>query len=123
MYLYRIAFDPAFGRFSPGLVNTLDALEFAAGEGLTRVEFLGGADRYKVELADGFEPLYLGLGLAGSSAGKAVVAARTRWLRFRRAVKRSDKARKLYDGVRPLRLRLTRPQDSLRPAGVRARED
>jgi CelD/BcsL family acetyltransferase involved in cellulose biosynthesis len=57
MYVHRIAFDPAFGRHSPGLINTLDAIEAAAAEGVTRVEFLGGAERYKVELADHLEPL------------------------------------------------------------------
>ena len=64
MYVHRLAFDPALARFSPGLVNTLDTIEAAADEGLTRVEFLGGAERYKTELADGFEPLCHGLGLA-----------------------------------------------------------
>jgi len=117
MFLYRIAFDPEYGGFSPGLVNTLDSVEVAAAEGLTRVEFLGGADRYKVELADGFEPLYLGLGLAGTPAGKAVVAARTRGLRVRLAVKRSQTARRVYDRMRPLRRHLTRPQDALRASG------
>ena len=33
MYVHRIAFDPAFARFSPGLINTLDAIETAAAEG------------------------------------------------------------------------------------------
>ena len=119
MYLHRIGFDPAFARFSPGLVNTLNTLELAAAEGLTRVEFLGGAERYKVELADRFEPLYLGLGLAGSPAGTAVVAARTGWLRLRDVVKQSGAARRLYDTVGPLRRRVTRPRDVLRPDGVR----
>ena len=53
MYVHRLAFDPGFSRWSPGLVNTLDAIESAAEEGMTRVEFLGGGERYKLELADG----------------------------------------------------------------------
>ena len=52
MYVHRLAFDPELARCSPGLVNTLDAIEAAADEGLTRVEFLGGGERYKIELAD-----------------------------------------------------------------------
>ena len=32
MYVYRIAFDPSFGRLSPGVINTLDAIENAAAE-------------------------------------------------------------------------------------------
>ena len=69
MYVHRLAFDPDLARFSPGLVNTLDTIEAAADEGLTRVEFLGGAERYKTEIADGFEPLCHGLGLAQGAAG------------------------------------------------------
>ena len=49
-------------------MNTLDTLRIAADEGLTSVEFLGGAERYKLELADRFEPLYQGLGLAPACA-------------------------------------------------------
>jgi CelD/BcsL family acetyltransferase involved in cellulose biosynthesis len=118
MYLHRIAFDPQFARFSPGLVNTLNALELAAAEGVTRVEFLGGADRYKLELADRFEPLHLGLGLPGSSLGRIVVAARTRWLRFRRLAKQSGTVRALYDRTGSVRRRVTRPRNVLRPSGA-----
>jgi CelD/BcsL family acetyltransferase involved in cellulose biosynthesis len=121
MFLYRIAFDPDYGQFSPGLVNVLDALEVAAREGLTRVEFLGGPDRYKLEFADGFEPFYLGIGLAGSTVGKAVVATRVRWLRLRELAKGSKAARLAYDRVEPLRRRLTRKRDVSRPSGVRRR--
>src|SRR5438105_6501078 len=64
MYVHRLAFDPELSRLSPGLVNTLDALEAAGDEGLELVEFLGGAERYKLELSDRLEPLYQGLGLA-----------------------------------------------------------
>ena len=52
MYVYRLAFDPAFGRFSRGVLNTLDAIEIAATEGVETVEFLGGAERYKLDLSD-----------------------------------------------------------------------
>ena len=89
MYVHRIAFDPAFARFSPGLINTLDAIETAAAEGVTRVEFLGGAERYKIEIADHLEPLYLGFGLAGSLKGKAAVAGRVGGIRVRKRLKRS----------------------------------
>ena len=76
VYLHRLAFDPAFSRFSPGIVTALDSLQLAAEEGAVRAEFLGGAERHKVELADGFEPLHLGLGLAGSARGRVALAAR-----------------------------------------------
>ncbi|HEU6444883.1 MAG TPA: GNAT family N-acetyltransferase [Gaiellaceae bacterium] len=109
MYVHRIAFDPAFGRFSPGVINTLDAIETAAAEGVTRVEFLGGAERYKVELADHLEPLYQGFGLAATIRGKAAVAARVGGIRVRRRLKRSATLRRFYfDGLAPARRLLGR---------------
>ena len=53
MYVHRLAFDPDLSRYSPGVVNTLDAIQVAAEEGLTLVEYLGGAERYKADLSDG----------------------------------------------------------------------
>jgi CelD/BcsL family acetyltransferase involved in cellulose biosynthesis len=104
MYVHRIAFDPAFGRFSPGVINTLDAIEAAADEGVTRVEFLGGAERYKVDLADHLEPLYLGLGLTGTRRGRAAVAARLGGIRLRKRLKRSPALRRFYfEGLAPAR--------------------
>jgi CelD/BcsL family acetyltransferase involved in cellulose biosynthesis len=118
-YLHRLAFDPAFGHCSPGLLNALATLESAADEGVTRAEFLGGAERYKVELADRFEPLHLGLGLPGSLLGRSVVVGRTRWLQLRRRGKQSALAQKVYYGTAPARRRLSRGRDVLRPSGVR----
>src|SRR5207302_10634129 len=70
MYVYRLAFDPEFARYSPGLLATLGALEWAGEEGLERVEYLGGDERYKVELSDRLEPLRQGLGMARTSRGR-----------------------------------------------------
>jgi CelD/BcsL family acetyltransferase involved in cellulose biosynthesis len=122
-YLHRLAFDPAFARCSPGLINALDTLESVADQGVTRVEFLGGAERYKRELADRMEPLHLGLGLAGSTAGRAVVRSRATWLGLRERGKRSEVARKLYDGSAGARNRLRRRRDVLRPTGIRRAGD
>jgi CelD/BcsL family acetyltransferase involved in cellulose biosynthesis len=109
MYVYRIAFDPSFGRLSPGLINTLDAIENAAAEGATRVEFLGGAERYKVELADRMEPLYQGFGLAGTFRGRAAVAARVGAIRLRKQLKQSAALRRFYfEGLAPARRLLGR---------------
>ena len=115
MYVHRLAFDPALARFSPGLVNTLDTIEAASEEGLTRVEFLGGAERYKTELADGFEPLCHGLGLTRGTRAHAVVAARLGAIRLRLRMKRSTTLHRLYmDGVAPLRRLTQRSRDALR---------
>src|SRR2546430_802260 len=119
VFLHRLAFDPAYSRFSPGMVNALDSLELAAEEGATRVEFLGGAERYKVELADRLEPLHLGIGLPGSAKGRATVAARSNWLRLRRRTKTSALVNKAYYGTASARRKLMRQRDVLRPSGVR----
>lgn len=109
MYVHHLAFDPAFGRFSPGVVNTLDAIEYAAAEGATRVEYLGGAERYKLELADHLEPLYHGFGLAGSLRGRAAVAAWVAGIRIRKQLKRSPTLRRFYfEGLAPARRLLGR---------------
>jgi CelD/BcsL family acetyltransferase involved in cellulose biosynthesis len=119
VFLHRLAFDPAFSRFSPGMVNALDSLEYAAAEGAIRAEFLGGAERYKMELADQLEPLFLGLGLPGTALGRSVVAARSRWLRLRRRGKSSVLARRVYYGTASARHRVMRRRDVLRPTGMR----
>ena len=104
MYCYRLAFDPEFQRFSPGLVNRYDSLDYAFAEGATRVEFFGGLERYKLELATRTEPLHEGLGLPRSLAGKVVVAARLNGIRLRRNVKRWPGARRFYyEGLAPAR--------------------
>ena len=71
MYVHRIAFDPdpAFARCSPGWLNTLDTIEAAAGEGAKRVEFLGGAERYKLEPLRPPRAALRRLRPAGKSAG------------------------------------------------------
>jgi CelD/BcsL family acetyltransferase involved in cellulose biosynthesis len=109
MYVHRIAFDPAFGRFSPGAINTLDAIEVAAGEGAIRVEFLGGAERYKLELADHLEPLYQAFGLARTLKGRSALAARVGGIRVRMRLKRSRALRRFYfEGLAPARRLLAR---------------
>jgi CelD/BcsL family acetyltransferase involved in cellulose biosynthesis len=109
MYVHRLAFDPALARFSPGLVNTLDALEAAADEGARLVEYLGGDERYKLELSDRLEPLHQGLGLARTPQGHAVVAARLGIIRARRRLKRSERLRRAYfEGLAPARRALGR---------------
>lgn len=109
MYVHRIGFDPTFARYSPGWLNTLDTIEAAAGEGANRVEFLGGAERYKLELADRFEPLYQGFGLSGSLRGAAAAKARVGGILLRRRLKRSDALRDFYfDGLAPARRLLGR---------------
>ena len=46
-------------------------IQSAADEGMTRVEYLGGGERYKLELSDGLSPLYHGFGLSSGVRGRA----------------------------------------------------
>ena len=116
MYVHRLAFDPGLARYSPGLVNTLDTIQIASEDGLTRVEFLGGAERYKRELADRFEPLYQALGLASGVRGRALLETELGVIRLRLRLKRSPRLRHLYfDRLAPVRLLVTRSRSALRP--------
>jgi CelD/BcsL family acetyltransferase involved in cellulose biosynthesis len=103
MYFHELAFDPALAQHSPGLLTTLDAIAAAAHEGARRVEFLGGAERYKLELADRCEPLHQGVGLAGTLRGRAVAPLCARAVRARRRLKETSARRVYYDGLAPFR--------------------
>jgi CelD/BcsL family acetyltransferase involved in cellulose biosynthesis len=103
MYFHELAFDPALARWSPGQVATLEAIGAAAAEGARRVEFLGGAERYKLELADRLEPLHQGLGLAATRRGRAAVVARTQAVHARGQLKRTPVRRLYYEGLAPAR--------------------
>lgn len=109
MYVHRLAFDPALARYSPGLVTTLAALEEASAEGLTRVEFLGGAERYKAEIADHNEPLYQAIGLAHGPLGHALLNGRLALIRGRKHMGRAARLRRFYyEGLAPVRRFVTR---------------
>jgi CelD/BcsL family acetyltransferase involved in cellulose biosynthesis len=109
MYFYRSGFDPALARYSPGVLTTLAAIEAGAREGATRVEFLGGAERYKLELADRFDPLYEGFGLERSLRGAVAARANVRMIRLRRQLKQSQTIHHFYmDGLAPARRLLGR---------------
>lgn len=109
IYFYRSGFDPAFARFSPGVLTTLDAIEAGAKEGAIRVEFLGGAERYKRELTDSFDPMYEGFGLQTSLRGAVAVRANLRLVRLRRQLKQSPRLHHLYmDGLSPARRLMSR---------------
>lgn len=104
LYSHRLGFDPAYARWSPGLLCTLELCERAAAQGVERIEFLGGAEDYKLQLADRLEPLLEGLGLAGTIRGRAVVAARLGTVVARRRLKRFRRLRRFYvEGLSPFR--------------------
>lgn len=115
MIVHRLAFDPALAQWSPGLVTTLETLRVASNDGARKVEFLGGGERYKLELADRFEPLHTATGLARNPLGSAAVASRMATMRLRAALKRSERLHRIYlNGLTPLQTLLER-----RPTGPR----
>jgi CelD/BcsL family acetyltransferase involved in cellulose biosynthesis len=103
MYFHELAFDPAVGQWSPGLLTTLEAIAAAEREGARRVEFLGGAERYKLELADRCEPLHQGVGLAGTLRGRAAAPLCALAFQARRRLKDTRARGVYYDGLAPVR--------------------
>ncbi len=104
MYVHRLAFDPAYARYSPGLVNTLDAIATAAREGARRVEFLGGSERYKLELADDVEPMHRLVGLPRGIRGQLLARMAIARVRTRLRLKRTPAINRVYyRGLAPAR--------------------
>lgn len=108
LYGLVMAFDPAFARYSPGSEALFSALEAAAGEGITRAEFLGAATGHKQEFTDRVEPIYQGIGGARTVRGRLCSEALAAGIRLRRRAKRSETARRLYAHV-PRRLTYAGP--------------
>jgi CelD/BcsL family acetyltransferase involved in cellulose biosynthesis len=103
LYMHRLAFDPDFAPFSPGILTMLSVLEAAAGEGVHTVEYLGAGELYKLEWADRLEPLHDAVA-TGSALGSAHVRLELAGIRLRRRAKRSRVLRWAYfDGLGPLR--------------------
>ena len=104
MYVHRLGFDPAYAPYSPGLVNTLDAITTAAAEGARQVEFLGGGERYKLELADGVQPMHRLLGLAHGVRGHLMARTALAATHARLRLKRNPAVNRFYyRGLAPAR--------------------
>ena len=105
IYLHRNAFDPGLARYGPGLVALRRSLAAASELGARRVEYLGGAEQFKRDLADRFEPLHQGFGLARGAAGHAYVARAQLAIAVRKRLKRSRRLHRLYlsGALRPRR--------------------
>jgi CelD/BcsL family acetyltransferase involved in cellulose biosynthesis len=115
MYVHRLAFDPELARWSPGLVNTLDAIQSAADEGMTRVEYLGGGERYKLELSDGLSPLCHGFGLSSGVRGRAYAVAHLTTIKARLRLKQSERLHRFYfEDLAPARRLAQRGLDASR---------
>ena len=99
-YGMNMAFDPAYASYGPGSEAKLQAIEASWSEGVRRIELLGTAAEHKRRFTDRFEPVYEGIGLARTRRGRAATEALLAGIRFRRALKRSKTARRLYASVR-----------------------
>ncbi len=60
-HLWFPIYDPAYAKYSPGGLMTLDTLEAASARGVTRVDFGVDADAYKHDFADPAEVVFEGL--------------------------------------------------------------
>jgi starch synthase len=98
-YGVAMAFDPAYAAFGPGLEAKLASIEAASAEGLTRVELLGADAPHKRRITDRFDPVYQGIGLAGSLRGRAASDGRVAAIRARRRLKHSQAVRRVYDRI------------------------
>ena len=94
MYVHRLAFDPALSRWSPGLVNTLDAIEAAAGGRASRGSSSSAAAsatssswRMRSRAADA-----TGSRSPRASRGRAYAAAQMATIRTRLRLKQSPAA-------------------------------
>jgi CelD/BcsL family acetyltransferase involved in cellulose biosynthesis len=96
IYLHRNAFDAELSRYGPGLVALRHSLAAASEQGATRVEYLGGAEQFKRDLADRFEPLYQGFGLARGPVGRAYVARAQLAIAVRMRLKQNERLHRLY---------------------------
>jgi CelD/BcsL family acetyltransferase involved in cellulose biosynthesis len=108
LYGLVMAFDPVFARYAPGSEALYATLEAAAGEGVTRAEFLGAATGHKQRFTDRSEPIYQGIGLARTLRGRLGAEALGAAIRLRRRAKGSETARRLYSHV-PRRPRFAGP--------------
>lgn len=109
MYLHRLAFDPALAKFSPGQVTLLRAIADASEEGVRRYEFLGGNERYKLELADGLEPLHQVIGMPHGVLAHVATRALLLTIRARLRLKENETLHHLYlQGLAPVRQALGR---------------
>ena len=60
-HLWFPIYDPAYGRYSPGSLMTLETLNAAAEQGISRVDFGPGEEAYKHDFADPAEPVFEGV--------------------------------------------------------------
>ena len=99
MFVHRLAFDPAYAAFSPGLLVTLRAIEEASRDGLQRVEFLRGEEPYKLQLADHIEDVSWVACLPQTMRGRLRALRRIAELRIRQRAKASGGLHRAYQSV------------------------
>ncbi len=112
MFGYRLAFDPAYARYSPGVLSLLANIEQAADEGVIAVEILGDTEQHKLGLTDRIERLYEGIGLTGGIRGACYARARALFLALRIHMKRLPILHRFYlKHIGPLLVRARESRD------------
>ncbi|HEX2292935.1 MAG TPA: GNAT family N-acetyltransferase [Gaiellaceae bacterium] len=99
-YGVTMGFDPAYGRYGPGIEAKYLTFECAASEGVTRVELLGADAPHKRRLTDRLEPVHQGIGLPRTARGRGAAAALAAGIAVRRTLKRSETARRVHARLR-----------------------
>ena len=105
MFIHRIAFDPTYAEFSPGVLVMLRALEAASQDGLQRVEFLRGEEQYKLQLADQIEDVLWVACQPQTMRGQLQTRRRILELRIRQRAKTMESLHHAYQAVVKLRSR------------------
>jgi CelD/BcsL family acetyltransferase involved in cellulose biosynthesis len=112
VFTYRVAFDPAYARFSPGALTVVEALRQGGAEGATRVEFLRGDEPYKLGLADRADILLRLVGLPHGIRGRAYMETAAATTAARVRLRRNERLRHVVRRVRAVAHRQAqRPQD------------
>ncbi len=101
-WLFRSAIAERFVIGQPGIQLLHHALREMAAEGVTRVEFLGGAYPYKLAHATGEVPLLQATGYAAGAPARVVLAAQRAAVGARVTLKRSETLRRAYVSSRRL---------------------
>jgi CelD/BcsL family acetyltransferase involved in cellulose biosynthesis len=94
-FLIKTAFDEDLGRLAPGLVLRAEVLRASIEEGLSRYDFLGGPDSYKMRWADRLRGRTSMLAFRGS--GTAPVYVWRRWMRPSLKAARGEVTRRMED--------------------------
>lgn len=92
LHIWFPAFDRAFEKYSPGLILLIHLARAAAEEGIERIDFGKGSERYKTSLKTGDTPIAMGV----VDTRPLVDALRRRWQHLKKRI-RSTRGKRVFD--------------------------